>query len=162
MRFLKRVELVGFELEPGERGLIRCEIVGGHLLASDAALHISICQPQSRRRIEWWQVKRASFDPERATLEIGLENDQLDFGLTGSSLLPETVRERVTATILTSINFAPGNHNDEVRAVISLRRRPTKDGEVTFTEIDWQGSPSESLRAQAELRSQWLRQQAHG
>ena len=162
MRILKRIELVGFDLEPGERGLIRCEITGGDLLATNEALHISIRQPQSRRRIEWWQVKRASFDPEEAALEIGLENDQLDFVLTGPSLLPETVRERVTATILTSITFAPGSHNDEARAVISLRRRPTKDGEVTFTEIDWQGSPSENLRAQAELRSQWLRQQAYG
>ena len=162
MRFLKRVELEGFALERGERGLIRCEIVGGDLLATNAALHLSIRQPQSRRRIEWWQVKRASFDPECATLEISLENDQLDFVLTSPSLLPETVRERVTATILTSITFAPGNHNDEARAVISLRRRPTKDGEVTFTDIDWQGSPSESARAQAELRGQWLRQQAHG
>lgn len=162
MRFLKKVELVGFDLEPGERGLIRCEIVGGELLATKAALHISIRQPQSRRRVEWWQVKRASFDPERATLEIGLENDQLDFVLTGPSLLPETVRERVTGTILTSITFAPRNHNDDARATISLRRRPTKDGEVTFSEIDWQGSPSESLRAQAELRGQALRQQAHG
>jgi hypothetical protein len=162
MRFLKRVELVGFDLEPGERGLIRCEIVVGDLLATNAALHISIHQPQSRRRIEWWQVRRVAFDPERARLQIDLENDQLDFVLTGPSLLPETVRERVTATILTSIIFAPGNHNDEARAIISLRRRPTKNGEVTFTEIDWQGAPSESLRAQAELRGQWLRQQAHG
>ena len=162
MRFLKRVELVGFDLEPGERGLIRCEIGVGDLLATNAALHISIRQPQSRRRIEWWQIKRVSYDPEAATLEIGLENNQLDFILTAPSLIPEMVRERVTATILTSITFTCGGHNDGARAVISLRRRPTQDGEVTFTEIDWQGSPSESDRAKAELRGQWLRQQAYG
>lgn len=162
MRILKGIALVGFDLEPGERGLIRCEISGGDLLATNEALHISLRQPQTSRRIEWWQVKRAFFDPEATTLVIGLENDQLDFVLTSPSLLPETVRERVTSTILTSITFAPGSRDDDARAVISLRRRPTSEGEVTFTEIDWQGSPSESLRAQAERRGQWLRQQAYG
>ena len=162
MRILKSIEVAGFDLEPGERGLIRCEIAGGDLLATTEALHISLRDPPIRRRIEWWQVKRASYDPEGTSLGIGLENDQLDFVLTSPSLLPETVRERITATILTSITFASGNRGDDARAVISLRRRPTSEGEVTFTEIDWQGSPSESLRAQAEHRSQWLRQQASG
>ena len=162
MHFFKRISSLGFKLECDERGLNRCEMVGGELLATNEALHISIREPQSRRRIEWWQIKRVSFDPEGATLEIGLENSQLDFVLTAPSLIPETVRERVTATILTSITFPSGGHKAGAIAVISLRRRPTPTGEVTFTEIDWRGSPSESERAKAELRSQWLRQQTYG
>lgn len=157
MRILKRIDLAGFVLEPGERALIRSEIVGGAVLATNEALHIASSDRQSHERIEWWKMKRVSFDPVEMSLRIATENARAEFILTIPSLLPETVRERVTATILTSITFAPPN---DAKAVISLRRRPTTNGEATFIEIEWQGSPSESVRAQAEQRSHWLKEQA--
>ncbi len=107
MRIPKRVDAAGVELGRGERALIRAEIVGGKVIATNQALHIANSQSRTSRRIEWWRVKRASFDPTRQSLRVITEDDDLRLDLPEPTLLAEMVRERVTATILTSITFAP-------------------------------------------------------
>ncbi len=150
MRFFRRVDQSGFILEPRERALIRAETLDGALLATDVALHV---HGDINERIEWWQINHVSFDPEEKKLSIAFENSLIEIDLTSPSLLPETVRERVTATILTSIRFAtPG----QASAVISLRRRPAANDEEAFVQIDWQGSPTPVAMAEAERRGRLL------
>lgn len=152
MRLLKRVDLVGFVLEPRERALSRAEVTGGALLATDVALHVL---HESDERIDWWEINHVSFDPEEKNLSITTENGLIEFELKAPSLLPETVRERVMATILTSTTYVtPG----QVSAVISIRRRPTANGEDFFVQIDWRGSPTPAASAEAERRGRSLKE----
>lgn len=152
MRLLKHVDQSGFILAPRERPLIRAQIVGGSLLATDIALHI-LLGPQ--QRIEWWQINQVSFNPETKSLLITTEGGPIEIELTTLSLLPEAVRERVMSTILISTSFAtPG----QASAVISLRRRPSDDGEETFVQIDWQGSPMPEARSEAEQMGRRLQE----
>lgn len=150
MRFLDRIDRTGFVLEPRERALVRIEIIDGALLATDVALHLL---RENQERIEWWQINHVSFDPETKNLRVTTENSLIEIELTSPSLLPETVRERVTATILTSTTFATAG---QASAVIALRRRSTTIGEESFVQIDWQGAPTPAARAEAERRGRWL------
>jgi hypothetical protein len=150
----KRVDLAGFAFAPGERALIRAEIVGGSALATTEALHLLL---ENSERIEWWQVKHASFDPQTQSLRLTTEKLVVEIHLAAPSMIAEVIRERVTATILTSTSYVTPN---QARAVISLRRRPVGNRDENFIEIDWQGSPSPSAMAEAQRRGRALLEQS--
>lgn len=156
MRLHSRIDQTGFDLEPRERALIRAVIAGGEALATNVALHLLRDGPQ---RIEWWQINHVTFDSESKNLVIFFEDGRIQIEFPYSSLLPETVRERVTATILTSTRFAAGG---QASAVISLRRRPGQAGEEYFVQIVWQGSPSQAAEAEADRRARSLGESVGG
>jgi len=156
MRLHARVDQTGFVLEPRERALIRAAIAGGEALATDVALHLL---REGAKRIEWWQINHVTFDSESKNLVITLEDDRIQIEFSQPSLLPEAVRERVTATILTSTRFAAGG---QASAVISLRRRPSRAGEEYFVQIEWRGFPSEAAEAEANRRARSLGESVGG
>jgi hypothetical protein len=154
VRFLSRVDAGGFALVRGERALIHTEIVGGTALATTQALHLLLVSPE---RIEWWQIKHVSFDPDTLSLRLTTETLVAQVQLSTPSLIAEVIRERVTATILMSTTYVTAN---QAKAVISLRRRSARGFDETFIEIDWQGTPSPGGAAEAELRGRALQEQA--
>jgi len=145
-----------FLLAKGERELARSEVAGGVAVATNQALLIHRELPaDAPGRIEWWEVNHVDFDPEEKVLRLETENRSIEVPLSETTFIPEIVRERVMATILTSIRFsAPG----EPDAVISLRRRRS-EGDDTFVSIVWSGSPSTSARARALAQGKALRNQ---
>ena len=154
MGFPKRIDLTGFVLESGERALIRAEIVGGSALATTEAFHLLL---ENSERIEWWQIKHVSFNPDLEILNLVTEFSAAEVRLVGPSKIAEVVRERVTATILASTTYVTATR---AKAVISLRRKLVGRMEENFIEIDWQGSPSPGAIAEAQLRGQTLFRQA--
>lgn len=153
MGFLKRIDLTGFVLEPGERALIRSEIVGGSALATTQAIHLLL---ENSERIEWWQITRVSFNPDLETLKFIAKLSAAEVRLIGPSKIAEVVRERVTATILASTTYVTATR---AKAVISLRRKLVGRMEENFIEIEWQGSPTSGAVAEAQLRGQTLLRQ---
>jgi hypothetical protein len=151
--FLKRVDSAGFALSRGERALARAEVVGGSALATTQALHLLLNEVE---RLEWWQIKHVSFDPETQSLSITTGNLVAEIQLATPSMIAEVIRERVTATILTSTTYI----TPAAKAVISLRRRSASGTDGIFVEIDWQGSPSASANTEAERLGQSLLRQS--
>lgn len=91
------------ELEPGEQVLVWAQDESGEwLVATDAALLVS------GRRLSWVLVERAGWDDETWTLSVEMmrpENDEperLRWVVLEPGRLPETVRERVDASIVAS------------------------------------------------------------
>ncbi|HUW78738.1 MAG TPA: hypothetical protein VMV52_08335 [Candidatus Nanopelagicaceae bacterium] len=154
MGIFKRIDSSGFVLTTGERALMRAEIAGGFALATTQALHL---WTQNSKRIEWWQINRVSFDSQDLRLVIAGSDVANEIHLTVPSKIAEVIRERVTATILTSIIYLTPSR---ARAVISVRRRNRKGADETFVEIEWQGDPTPKAIAEADQRGQSLLKQA--
>lgn len=143
-------------LAKGERELARSEADFGIVVATNQALLIHRESPaDAPERIEWWEINHVDFDPEAKTLHLETENRSVAVPVRETTFIPEIVRERVMATILTSIRFSvPG----EPDAVISLRRRRS-EGSDTFVSIVWNGSPSDTARARAAAQGRLLQGQ---
>ncbi|MEU4578797.1 hypothetical protein ACBI99_37710 [Nonomuraea sp. ATR24] len=137
------------ETEPGERVLTFAPSGDGYLVATTLALHLP-----GGGRIPYEDVDRASWDENGLNL-ITTGGERHRVSTTEPGLLPETVRERVNATIVVNKHVdLPGRGG--VRLV--ARRRP--GGEVTGWTLvfdDGLDPDDPGLRAQAEQALEGLR-----
>lgn len=97
-------------LERGERILVAALLTGGgHAVATDRALLIA-APGGGVRRLPWHLLTSATWDADTGTISVEEVGDQEDdpgarrhhLRPAGASLLPETVRERVTSSIVVS------------------------------------------------------------
>lgn len=151
MRLTRRRNLPeGLALEKGERILA----VGGQTIATDAALHFA--DGEGRIRLPWERVEQAVWkDGLLIVREVGGARHNVPLAEPGS--VPETVRERVTATVVVSSHVKlPGG------GVRIAARRPAKgDGQLRWTFVFDAGlDPTDpGLLAQAEQALEDLRRQ---
>jgi len=143
-------------LERGERALAVAPTRGGsHVAATTTALHIPTAEG-GFTRIPWERIDHATWgdgwlhvhETSRAEHHVRL---------TDPGSVPETVRERVTATIAVTHQAAlPGGGNVRIAG-----RRPATGGDVRWTFVFDAGlDPSDpDLRAQAEQVLEDLRRQ---
>ncbi|MEV5751831.1 hypothetical protein AB0L00_28780 [Actinoallomurus sp. NPDC052308] len=140
----------GVVLQRGERVLA----VGGETVASDAALYLPGTDEVTR--LPWERVEQATWqDGVLAVREVGGRRHTVPLTEPGS--VPETVRERVTATVVVSTHVKlPGGG---VRIV--GRRPPRADGEVRWSFVFDRGlDPADpGLLAQAEQALEEIRRQ---
>ena len=140
----------GLALEKGERVLA----VSGETVATDSALHFP--NSGSFVRLPWERVERAAWkDGALAVREVGGARHTVPLEDPGS--VPETVRERVTATVVVSTHVTlPGGG---VR--IAARRPARGGGEPRWTLVFDQGlDPKDpGLLAQAEQAMEEIRRQ---
>lgn len=139
----------GLALQKGERVLA----VSGDTVATDAALHFP--NAGSFIRLPWERVERAAWrDGTLAVREVGGARHVVPLEDAGS--VPETVRERVTATVVVSTHVSlPGG------GVRIAARRPARGGEPRWTFVFDPGLDPEDpgLLAQAEQAMEEIRRQ---
>lgn len=153
-------------LERGERVLVAAQLVGGGAAAATERALVTLGPGDAEdgvRRLAWHRVAEAGWDDERATLLVeevgagpaGPRTQRLR--LAAPSLLPEAVRERVTASIVVS-SHVPLRGRAGVRVV--ARRRPDAE------ELDWQllfdpglDPADPGVRARAEQALEQVRRQ---
>lgn len=139
----------GLALEKGERVLA----VSGETVATDAALHFM--NSGSHTRLPWERVEQAAWrDGVLLVREVGGARHTVPLTEPGS--VPETVRERVTATVVVSTHVRlPGG------GVRIAARRPAKGGEPRWTLVFDPGlDPTDAgLLAQAEQAMEEIRRQ---
>jgi hypothetical protein len=105
--------------EPGERVLAHAATpAGGHAVATDRALHLP-----DGTRLPWQRVDKALWDDEGLRV-LAVDGNEYRVALPDPGLLPETVRERVTASIVANRHVRLGNRGG-VRLV--ARRAPGTD-----------------------------------
>jgi len=110
-------------LEPGERVLAHAATpTGGHVVATDRALHLAPYLHETVR-LPWQRVDRAGWD-ETDLWVLGTDGTEHRVTVPVPGLLPETVRERVTASIVASRYVRLGGRGG-VRLV--ARRAPGDD-----------------------------------
>ncbi|MGP4027815.1 hypothetical protein [Actinomadura sp. 3N407] len=144
-------------LQRGERVLAAAPTRGGsHVTATTAALHLPT--PESGfTRIPWERVDHATWNDGWLHVQETSTGTEHHVRLTDPGSVPETVRERVTATIAVSHQAAlPGGGKVRIAG-----RRPTGGGDVRWTFVFEAGlDPADpSLRAQAEQVLEDLRRQ---
>jgi hypothetical protein len=140
----------GLSLDKGERVLA----VSGETVATDAALHFQ--DGTGFTRLPWERVEQAAWkDGVLAVREVGGARHTVHLSEPGS--VPETVRERVTSTVVVSthVKLAGGG----VR--IAARRPARGGGEPRWTLVFDQGlDPTDAgLLAQAEQAMEDIRRQ---
>lgn len=143
-------------LERGERVLAAAPTRGGsHVAATTTALHLPT-PSGGFTRIPWERVDHATWKDGWLHVQETAAGPDHHVRLTGPGSVPETVRERVTATIAVS-------HQAQLPAgkVRIVGRRPAAGGEVRWTFVFDSGlDPSDpGLRAQAEQALEDLRRQ---
>lgn len=123
------------DLLPGERVLTAVEDPGRQWqVATDQALHVGA--GDSRRRIPWQRVDRATWDRDVERLgvvevaDFGQPQPRFDLDVGHSSRFLEVVRERVTASIVMS-RYVAVTSSRGLKVV--ARRSPTGVGEVTWS-----------------------------
>ncbi|GAB2804676.1 hypothetical protein GCM10027176_06950 [Actinoallomurus bryophytorum] len=151
MRLTRRRNLPeGLTLDKGERVLA----VSGDTVATDAALHFQ--DGAGFTRLPWERVEQAVWkDGLLVVREVG--GDRHTVHLTEPGSVPETVRERVTSTVVVSTHVKlPGGG---VR--IAARRPARGSGEPRWTLVFDPGlDPTDAgLLAQAEQAMEELRRQ---
>ncbi|MFB9833903.1 hypothetical protein [Actinoallomurus acaciae] len=152
MRLTRRRSLPeGLTLGRGERVLA----VSGETVATDAALHFQ--DGAGFTRLPWERVEQAAWrDGVLAVREVGGGRHSVHLSEPGS--VPETVRERVTATVVVSTHVKlPGGGGVRIAA-----RRPAKGGgDPRWTLVFDPGlDPSDpGLLAQAEQAMEEIRRQ---
>lgn len=151
MRLTRRKSVPdGVVLSRGERVLA----IGGEAVATDAALHLG--GTEEATRLPWERVEQATWqDGVLIVREVGGRRHSLRLEKPGS--VPETVRERVTATVVVSQHVKlPGGG---VRIV--GRRPPRADGALRWAFVFDSGlDPADpGLRAQAEQALEEIRRQ---
>jgi hypothetical protein len=139
----------GLALQKGERVLA----VSGETVATDTALHFP--NAGSFTRLPWERVERAAWrDGALAVREVGGAHHLVPLEEPGS--VPETVRERVTATVVVSTHVSlPGG------GVRIAARRPARGGDPHWTLVFDPGlDPKDpGLLAQAEQAMEEIRRQ---
>ncbi|GAA4229637.1 hypothetical protein GCM10022254_22530 [Actinomadura meridiana] len=143
-------------LERGERALATAPTRGGsHVTATTTALHIPAAEG-GFTRIPWERVDHATW--KEGWLHVHeTSRAEHHVRLTAPGSVPETVRERVTATIAVSHQAVlPGGGHVRIAG-----RRPATGGDVRWTFLFDAGlDPSDpGLRAQAEQVLEDLRRQ---
>jgi hypothetical protein len=136
-------------LEKGERVLA----VSGDTVATDAALHFR--DENGFTRLPWERVEQAAWrDGLLAVREVGGARHGVRLPEPGS--VPETVRERVTATVVTSTHVKLPTGGVRIAA-----RRPAKGGEPRWTFVFDRGlDPTDAgLLAEAEQALEEIRRQ---
>lgn len=135
-------------LERGERVLAFAPTLGGsHVVATSTALHVPVVAGGTAR-IPWERIEQASWRDGRLRVQEILGGPAHEIGLTDAGSVPETVRERVTSTVVV-------NHQAPLPGGGSVRiagRRPATGGEVRWSlQFDAGADPDDpGLRAQAE------------
>ncbi|MFC0861198.1 hypothetical protein ACFHYQ_02690 [Sphaerimonospora cavernae] len=118
-RRLPREVRTALALEPGERVVSHARAAGdGHVVATTHALHLP-----GGLRLPWHLMDRAVWDEEGLTITM-TDGAVHAVRLPEPGLLPETIRERVTATIVAS-HRVPLDPGGGVRLV--ARRVPGYD-----------------------------------
>lgn len=145
------------DLAKGERVLSAAPTGGGsYVVATTAALHLPVDEGGGLRRLPWERVDHATWNADRLHVtEEGGRNHQIR--LTDPGTVPETVRERVTATILVNRPAVlPGGGRIRITG-----RRPPGGTEVRWTILFDSGlDPGDpELRAQAQRILTELRRQ---
>lgn len=144
-------------LHRGERVLAAAPTRGGsHVTATTTALHIPDGQG-GYTRIPWERVDHATWKDGLLHVQETAAGPEHRIRLTDPGSVPETVRERVTATIAVIHQAAlPGGGTVRIAG-----RRPATGGDVRWTFVFEAGlDPSDpGLRAQAEQILQDLRRQ---
>ena len=144
-------------LEKGERALAAAPTRGGsHVVATSTALHLPTTTG-GFTRLPWERVDQASWKDGWLHVHETSGGPEHHVRLTEPGSVPETVRERVTATVVVS-------HNARLSGGGSVRiaaRRPATGGDVRWSLLFGPGQdPSDpGLRAQAEQVLQDLRRQ---
>ncbi|MFD0686691.1 hypothetical protein [Actinomadura fibrosa] len=155
MRLLRRVPS-GVTLERGERALASAATRGGsHVVATTTALHLPT--PGGMARIPWERVDQASWKDGWLHVHETSGGAEHHVRLTDPGSVPETVRERVTATIAV-------NHQARLPGGGKVRiagRRPASGGDVRWSFVFDAGLDPDDpgLRAQAEQLLEDLRRQ---
>jgi hypothetical protein len=139
----------GVAVQRGERVLA----VGGETVATDAALYLA---GEEGVRLPWERVEQATWqEGVLAVREVGGRRHTIRLADPGS--VPETVRERVTATVVVSthVKLPAGG----VRIV--GRRPPRADGDLRWTFVFDRGLDPDDpgLLAQAEQALEEIRRQ---
>ncbi|TDE20467.1 hypothetical protein [Actinomadura sp. 6K520] len=144
-------------LERGERVLAAAPTRGGsHVTATTAALHLPTTSG-GFTRIPWERVDHATWKDGWLHVQETSAGAAHDIGLTDPGSVPETVRERVTATIAVSHQAVlPGGTKVRIAG-----RRPATGGDIRWTFVFEAGTdPADpGLRAQAEQVLEELRRQ---
>lgn len=154
MRSLPRSVRSDLALERGERVLAYATAKdGSHVVATDAALHLSA----AGSRLPWERIERASWKDGWLHVREGGGAGEHHVRLTEPGSVPETVQERVTATIAV-------NHHAKLPGGGSVRivgRRPPGGDAIRWTFVFDSGlDPGDPrLRAQAEQILENLRRQ---
>ena len=113
----------GLDLLPGERVLaFGTDPLGRYVIATTHGLHLQR-QPPAYRRLDWIDIRHASFEQTKLTLEVteGGSSSTLRVPLLEAGQLPEVVRERVTAS------FALQQHvplRGSLGVTVTARRQP--------------------------------------
>lgn len=144
-------------LDRGERVLASAPTRGGsHVVATTTALHLPAASG-GLIRLPWERVDQASWKDGWLHVHETSGGAEHHVRLTGPGSVPETVRERVTATIAVSHQARlPGGGKVRIAG-----RRPTTGGEVRWSFVFEAGlDPADpGLRAQAEQILEDLRRQ---
>lgn len=144
-------------LERGERVLAAAPTRGGsHVTATTTALHLPTPEG-GYTRIPWERVDHATWKEGHLHVQETSTGAEHHVRLTEPGSVPETVRERVTATVaVTHQAVLPGGGKVRIAG-----RRPTTGGDVRWTFVFEAGlDPADpGLRAQAEQVLEDLRRQ---
>ncbi|ACY98725.1 MULTISPECIES: hypothetical protein [Thermomonospora] len=145
------------ELARGERPLAFAPTRGGsHVVATTLALHLPTGDG-GFVRLPWERIDRAVWENGRLVVQETSAGPTHRIGLTDPGSVPETVRERVTSTVVVS---HPATLPGGGRVRITGRRSPAT-GEVRWAMLFEAGLDPDDpgLRAQAEQVLEDLRRQ---
>ncbi|WP_242890103.1 hypothetical protein [Actinomadura litoris] len=157
MRLLRGRVPAGITLERGERVLASAATRGGsHVAATTTALHVPT--PEGGfTRVPWERVDHASWKDGWLHVQETSGGAEHHVRLTDPGSVPETVRERVTATVAVSHQARlPGGGKVRIAG-----RRPATGGDVRWSFVFEAGLDPDDpgLRAQAEQILEDLRRQ---
>lgn len=153
----QHLDSVEAALQHGERVLVTAETADGETAAASThALHVT--QPDGGvRTTQYVDILTARWDPDTATVHLVTVAGPVRLRMAGSSLLPETVRERVQSSIVLSQRVSARGSGG---ATVVARRAP---GEQMRWQIRYDGNadPDDpALRAQVEAMLAELQAQA--
>lgn len=133
---------------PGERVLARAEFDGGEVVVTDVALLVRLADGE--RRWPWEALATATWDDDARTLAVVPmgEREAVSVTIEEPGLVPETVRERLTASVVVTTHVAlTGSAGVRVLG----RRLPGRDDLLWQLRFDAGVDPSDpGVRAKAE------------
>lgn len=145
------------DLARGERPLAFAATRGGwYVVATSAALHLPTASG-GFHRLPWERIDQASWQDGHLRVQTAAGGPEYRVRLPDPGSVPETVRERVTATVVISRTARlPGGGSVRIAA-----RRPPGGGDVRWSLVFDAGlDPSDpGLRAQAEQILEDVRRQ---
>lgn len=153
----QHIESIGSVLQHGERVLVTAGTSDGETAAATThALHVTRADAtvQTTRYVE---ILSARWDPDAATLHLVTVAGPVRLRMAGSSLLPETVRERVQSSIVLSQRVSARGRGG---ATVVARQTPGVDQLSWQVRYDGNADPDDpALSAQVEATLAELRAQ---